>query len=123
MGEGLGTGVGSGRGQGLGAGSGGGIGGGAYRPGGSVSAPRVIAEAKPTYTTEALAERIQGSVVLEVVVQANGEPSNIRIVHSLDPGLDEQAVKATRQWRFEPGRLGGMPVDVLVTIILDFWIR
>jgi hypothetical protein len=42
----------------------------------------------------------------------------------LDPeGLDEQAVAAAAEWRFEPGRLANTPVDVLVTVMLDFWIR
>jgi hypothetical protein len=45
-------------------------------------------------------------------------------VRSLDPGgLDDQAIIAASQWRFEPGRLSGKPVAVLVTVMLDFWIR
>jgi protein TonB len=84
----------------------------------------VITEVKPTYTNDALTQKIQGTVVLELIVQANGLPSDIRIVRSLDPGgLDEQAIIAARQWRFEPGRLAGKPVNVLVTVMLDFWIR
>jgi protein TonB len=124
VGTGIGTGIGSGRGPGIGPGSGGGIGGGIYRPGGAVTTPRVIAEVKPTYTNDALLHKIQGTVVLELVVTREGRPAHIRVVRSLDPGgLDEQAVTAAAQWRFEPGRLAGTPVDVLVTIMLDFWIR
>ncbi len=123
VGTGRGTGIGSGRGPGLGPGSGGGTGGGVYRPGGAVSAPRLIKEVKPKYTSEALANRVQGTVVLEVIVTADGCASQIRIVRSLDAGLDEEGVTAVAQWRFEPGRLGGAPVDVLVTIMLDFTIR
>ena len=124
VGEGVGTGIGPGRGPGIGPGSGGGIGGGVYRLGGAVTAPRVMTEVKPTYTNQALFQGIQGTVVLELVVRANGRPSDIRVVRSLDPGgLDEQAIIAASQWRFEPGRLAGSPVDVLVTVMLDFWIR
>ena len=124
VGTGRGTGIGSGRGPGLGPGSGGGTGGGVYRAGGSVSAPRLIKEVKPKYTSEALLKRTQGTVSLEVVVTADGCASQIRIVRSLDPGgLDEEAVAAVAQWRFEPGRLGAAPVDVLVTIELDFFVR
>jgi TonB family protein len=124
VGTGIGTGIGPGRGPGIGPGEGGGIGGGVYRPGGSVMPPRVLTEVKPTYTSEALLEKIQGTVVVELVVRATGHPSDIRIVQSLDPGgLDEQATVAVSQWRFEPGRLAGKPVDVLVTVMLDFWIR
>ena len=124
VGTGQGTGVGSGHGPGLGPGSGGGTGGGPYRAGGSVSAPRVIKEVRPRYTGEALRHMVQGTVVLELVVTADGCPSQIRIVKSLDRGgLDEEALSTVAQWRFEPGRLAGVPVDVLVTVMLDFSIR
>ena len=123
VGTGSGTGIGSGRGPGFGPGSGGGAGGGVYRAGGAVSAPRLIKEVRPKYTSEALVNRIQGAVVLEVVVTADGCPSKIRIVRSLDAGLDEEAVAAVAQWGFDPGRLGATPVDVLVTIVLDFSLR
>lgn len=124
VGDGLGTGIGSGRGPGIGPGSGGGIGGGIYRPGGGVTPPTVLLEVKPAYSADAMRAKIQGSVLLEVVVQSDGTPGDIRIIRSLDrEGLDRQAVLAVRQWRFNPGRLGGVPVDVLVTIVLDFWIH
>lgn len=124
VGTGIGTGIGPGQGPGVGPGSGGGTGGGVYRPGGVVTMPRVVTEVKPTYTNDALQQRLQGTVVLELVVTRDGRPSQIRVIQSLDPeGLDERAVAAAAQWRFEPGRLAGAPVDVLVTIMLDFRIR
>jgi protein TonB len=84
----------------------------------------VIAEVKPTYTNDALLHRVQGTVVLELVVTHEGRPSQIRVVRSLDPeGLDDQAVAAVAHWRFEPGRLAGAPVDVLVSVMVDFWVR
>jgi TonB family protein len=123
VGSGIGTGIGSGRGPGLGPGSGGGTGGGVYRPGGAVSAPRLIKEVKPRYTAEGLRQMIAGTVVLEAIVRSDGCPSQIRVVRSLDRGLDEEAMSAVAQWRFEPGRLAGTAVDVLVTIMVDFSIR
>ena len=124
VGTGSGTGIGSGRGPGLGPGSGGGTGGGVYRPGGAVSTPRLIKEVKPNYTSEALRDRIQGTVLLEVIIASDGCPSQIRVVRSLDRGgLDDEAVAAVAQWRFEPGRLAGAPVAVLVTVMVDFWLR
>ena len=124
VGTGSGTGVGSGRGPGLGPGSGGGTGGGIYRVGGQVSAPRLIKSVNPKYTGEALRNKIQGTVLMEAVVTADGCASQIRIIRSLDPGgLDQEAVNAVVQWRFEPGRLGATPVDVLVTIELHFTVR
>jgi TonB family protein len=124
VGSGIGTGIGPGRGPGLGPGSGGGTGGGAYRTGGAVAGPRLIKEVKPIYTSQALLNRIQGSVVLEAIVTVDGCASQIRVVRSLDAGgLDQEAVAAVAQWRFEPGRLGATPVAVLVTIVVDFFIR
>ena len=124
VGTGAGTGIGSGTGPGVGPGSGGGTGGGAFRPGGTVSAPRVITMVKPKYTEDALAHKIQGTVVVEMIVTREGTPTAITVIRSLDSGgLDAAAVDAARQWRFEPGRLAGAPVDVLVTLMLDFRIR
>jgi TonB family protein len=123
VGSGSGTGIGPGVGPGLGPGSGGGTGGGVYRPGGAVSPPRVLVEVKPTYTNDALRQHVQGSVVLELVVMRDGRPSQIRVIQALDDGLDQQALAAASQWRFAPGRVAGEPVDVLVTLVLDFWIR
>lgn len=124
VGSGNGTGTGSGDGPGLGPGSGGSAGGGVYRPGGAVSAPRLIEQVRPKYTADALRNRIQGTVVLEAVVTADGCVSQVRVVRSLDrAGLDDAAMAAAAQWRFEPGRLAGAPVDVLIVIMLDFWIH
>lgn len=122
VGKGVGTGIGSGRGPGpgLGPGSGGGTGGGVYRPGSGVTSPTLLLQVRPPYTAEALRTRIQGSVLLEVIVQHDGTPRDIRVIRSLDPGLDREAVRAVEQWRFGPGRLNGMPVDVLVTVVMDF---
>jgi periplasmic protein TonB len=123
VGEGVGTGIGPGTGPGFGPGSGEGIGGGVYRLGGSVAPPRVLTQVKPTYTNEALEQRIQGTVVLELVVRADGRPTGIRVSRSLEAGLDLQAIIAAREWRFEPGRLAGRPVDVQVAVEMDFRIR
>jgi protein TonB len=123
VGTGKGTGIGPGRGPGFGPGTGGGTGGGFYRPGGGVTAPQLVSRVNPSYTANALGANIQGSVWLEVVVNSEGRPTEIQVVRSLDPGLDQEAITAVRQWRFEPGRLSGRAVTVLVTIVLDFRIR
>jgi periplasmic protein TonB len=123
-GGGTGTGIGPGQGPGIGPGSGGGIGGGPYRPGGSVSTPRLLVQVPPKYSDDALLRKIQGTVVLELVVTKEGRPADVHVRRSLDPGgLDERAIAAVNDWRFEPGRLAGRPVDVLVTVYLDFTIR
>jgi TonB family protein len=124
-GTGTGTGIGPGRGSGLGDGWGGGTGGGAYRPGNGVETPKLIREVKPQYTAQAMRAKIQGEVLLECIVQPDGSVGNIRVVRSLDSafGLDQEAIKAARQWRFAPGTKQGEPVPVLVTIAIAFTLR
>lgn len=124
-GTGAGTGIGPGRGSGLGEGWGGGTGGGAYRPGNGVETPRLIREVKPQYTAQAMRAKIQGEVLLECIVQPDGTVGDIRVVRSLDStfGLDQEAIKAARQWRFHPGTKQGQPVPVLVTIAIAFTLR
>ena len=61
--------------------------------------------------------------MLETIVTADGCASQIRVVRSLDRRARQEAVRAVAQWRFEPGRLGATPVDVLVMIEVDFLIR
>lgn len=123
VGSGYGSGMGSGTGPGFGEGRGGGTGGGVYRVGGGVTTPLLLREVRPAYTSDALQRRIQGSVVLELVVTPTGIPSHIRVVQSLESSLDAQAVNAVTQWLFKPGELRGMPVKVLVIVVLDFTIH
>jgi len=69
--------------------------------------------------------KIQGTVLLECVVNPDGTVSNIEVVRSLDPtfGLDGQAIEAAKRWRFKPGTRLGQPVPVLVSIELTFTLR
>lgn len=124
-GTGTGTGIGPGEGPGLGPGTGGGVGGGTYRPGNGVTLPRVLFEKKPAYTADAMRAKVQGTVLLECVVLPDGTVGEVDIIRSLDStfGLDQEAVKAARQWRFQPGMRFGEPVSVLVTIELQFTLR
>jgi len=124
-GTGAGSGIGSGNGSGLGPGIGGGTGGGVYRPGNGVTLTKVLREVKPQYTSDAMRAKVQGTVWLECVVRPDGSVSDVQVVRSLDStfGLDQEAVKAARQWRFQPGTRQGEPVAVLVTIELTFTLR
>ena len=124
-GSGGGSGAGAGEGSGLERGTGGGVGGGIYRPGSGVINPRILREVKPQYTADAMRAKVQGTVLLECVVLADGTVGRVDVVKSLDPtfGLDQEAVKAARQWQFLPGTRFGEPVAVLVTIELTFTLR
>ena len=124
-GTGAGSGIGPGTGSGLGPGSGGGTGGGTYHPGNGVTLPIVTREVKPQYTSDAMRAKVQGTVLLECVVKPDGSVGEVKVVRSLDSifGLDLEAMKAARNWRFRPGTRLGEPVSVLVTIELTFTLR
>lgn len=115
-----GTGTGSGPGRGPVSGDGDG-----YLVGNGVSAPKLLRAVKPQYTPDAMRARISGSVWLECVVDSHGLVDRCRLSRSLDKnfGLDEEAIKAARQWKFEPGIRSGEPVPVQVTIELAFSLR
>lgn len=91
--------------------------------GSDVTMPRVIFEKKPQYTREAMRARAQGTVEVQAVVSREGTVSDARVLKSLHPDLDEQALLAVKQWRFDPGTKDGKPVPVLVHIDLTFTLR
>jgi TonB family protein len=124
-GTGTGTGAGSGRGSGLGEGEGGGTGGGAYQIGNGVLPPELIHRTQPQYTAEAMRAKIQGLTLLSGIVAVDGTLQDIRISRSLDGtfGLDQEAIKCVRQWRFRPGTKQGRAVPVYVTIEVAFNLR
>jgi TonB family protein len=120
IGSGSGGGIGVGHGSGAGAGTGGGIGGGIYKVGGGVSAPQALATPDPSYTEEARRANKQGTCVLGLIVDAAGHPRDLRVVRGLGLGLDEKAIEAVRQWRFQPALKDGRPVDVQITVEVQF---
>ncbi len=120
IGSGSGGGVGVGHGPGIGAGSGGGIGGGVYRVGGGISAPTAISSPDPQYTEEARRAKKQGICTLWLIVDSTGRPRDIRVVRGLGFGLDQKALEAVRNWRFQPALKDGRPVDVQISVEVEF---
>jgi protein TonB len=94
-------------------------------PGGDVSSPYLIYEVKPNYTADAMHARIQGVVELDIIVLPDGSVGRVRLVKSLDAtfGLDREAIKAVRQWRFRPGRQLGKAIPVRVGVEVSFTLR
>jgi len=90
-----------------------------------VTPPTVVQMVKPQYTAAAMEAKIQGEVVLDAVVETDGTVGDVTVVRSLDTeyGLDEQAVAALSQSRFEPGQKDGKPVAVQVTVQMSFVLR
>lgn len=94
-----------------------------YKPGNGVSLPSVVREVKPTYPREVMQKGIQGSVFMSVVVLASGDVGDVEISQSLDPDLDQEAVKAMKEWKFRPGMKDGEPVAVEVTVEMTFTLK
>lgn len=124
-GSGPGTGAGSGQGSGLGFGHGGGFGGGAFRPGSGVTIPQLLRDVRPAYTADAMRAKVQGTVWLECIVMPDGSVGEVKVTRSLDPifGLDQEAIRAAKMWKFRPGMRQGDPVPVIITIELTFTLR
>jgi TonB family protein len=120
IGSGNGGGVGIGSGPGVGPGIGGGFGGGVYRVGGGVSAPHAIYSPVPEYSDEARKTKHQGTVVVQAIIGVDGLPRDLHVQRSLGMGLDEKALEAVRKWRFEPAMKDGSPVNVRVSIEVNF---
>lgn len=98
---------------------------GVLRPGEGVTAPRLLKEVKPNYTGDAVRARIQGVVRMECVIERDGTVGPVRVINSLDTafGLDDEAIRTVKQWRFVPGTKDGTPVRVLITVEMSFTLR
>ena len=97
---------------------------GVFRPGGGVTAPKATKEVRVSYTPDAMRAKVQGGVALEAVVRADGTVGEVRVMRSLDTryGLDDEAVKALKQWQFTPGQKDGGAVPVVVQVEMTFTI-
>jgi protein TonB len=96
---------------------------GVFKPGDGVTTPKLVKEVKPNYKAQAMADKIQGRIALEAVVQTDGTVGDVRIMKSLDPspnGLDEEAVSCLKKWTFTPGKKDGADVPVVIEVEMSF---
>jgi periplasmic protein TonB len=91
-----------------------------YKVGGGISAPTAISSPDPQYTEEARRAKKQGMCTLWLIVDSTGRPRDIRVVRGLGFGLDEKALEAVRNWRFQPALKDGKPVDVQISVEVEF---
>jgi protein TonB len=119
IGTGSGAGVGSGEGTGLGPGTGGNTGGGMCC-GSGVRPPALIYSPEPEYSEEARKAKYQGTVILWVLIGTDGRAHEIRVEKQVGLGLDEKAIEAVRQWRFQPAMEGNKPVAVTSEVEVNF---
>ena len=122
IGTGRGGGDGSGNGNGFGPGSGGNVGGGLYRVGDGVSEPKLTYYVEAEFSDEARRAKYEGTVVISLIVDAQGNPQNIRVSRSLGMGLDEKAIEAVRQYKFKPAieAKSGKAVPVPISVQVNF---
>ncbi len=91
-----------------------------YKVGNGVSAPKPIYKPDPQYTAKAKAAKIQGTVILSVVIGADGAVKDVEVSKPLDPGLDQKAEDAIRMWKFQPAMKSGKPVACKVKVEVSF---
>jgi TonB family protein len=72
------------------------------------------------YSEEARAARYQGTVVVATTIGTDGTAQNMQVIRGLGLGLDEKALQAISQWKFQPGTKEGQPVPVMATIEVNF---
>ena len=90
------------------------------RVGPGVTPPHLLHKADPEFSPEARANHIQGTVVLQLVVNEKGRAVDISVISPLGFGLDEPAQAAVATWEFVPGMKGGVPVKILATVEVNF---
>ena len=92
------------------------------RVGGNIRSPTKVRDVKPIYPPEAQTAGIQGVIILETTVAADGRVSDAKVLRSI-PLLDEAALDAVRQWEFTPTLLNGVPVPVIMTVTVNFTLQ
>ncbi len=92
------------------------------RPGGEhkLTAPFPARKVDPKYPPEMIRERIEGEVVLYAIIRRDGTVDSVRVIRSLDPRLDDHAMRAFGRWTFEPARVNGYPVELETLVHIPF---
>jgi protein TonB len=85
--------------------------------------PETVHQVQPKYTELARRTGVQGTVIVEAIIDEKGYVTNVRVLRGLPMGLDRAAVDAIRQWRFKPATLNSKPVKVFYTLTVNFTIQ
>jgi TonB family protein len=96
---------------------------GPIRVGGDVKPPDKIFSPSPQYTEIARKARITGVVIVEAIIDKEGNVTNVKVLKGLPMGLDQAAVDAVKRWRFEPATLNGKPVAVIYNLTINFQLQ
>ena len=93
---------------------------GVYKVGNGIAAPSIASKMDPEYTPEAKDAKVEGTVLVQVVVGTDGLGHDINVIKGIGGGLDEKAVEAVQKWHFNPGMKEGQPVPVRASIEINF---
>jgi periplasmic protein TonB len=89
------------------------------RVGGDIKEPKKTRNVNPVYPKIAQAAKVSGVVILEATISKEGEVRDVKVLRSI-PMLDNAALEAVRQWRYTPPLLNNVPVDVIMTVTVNF---
>jgi TonB family protein len=92
------------------------------RVGGNIKTPTKVKDVRPMYPPDAQAANIQGVVIIEATINADGRVSDAKILRSI-PMLDDAALAAVREWEFTPTYLNGAAVPVIMTVTVNFTLQ
>jgi len=91
-----------------------------YQPGGDINSPKLIHYVEPSFSSSSKEAFIEGVVRISTVVTSEGRPADLHVLSGLNSEEDRTAVEAVTQWRFRPGSKNGKPVNVRVTVEVEF---
>ena len=93
------------------------------RIGGQLQPPTLLRRVDPAYPLMAVRANVQGVVILEAIVDEEGTVKEARVLRSVNPLLDREALAAVRQWRYAPVVLNGIPVPFVLSVSLSFTLQ
>jgi len=93
---------------------------GPIRVGGQIQMPRKIKDVLPVYPEIARKARIEGVVILEIVIDKPGHVKSVKVLRPLGMGCTEAAIEAVKQWKYEPSTLNGKPIEIQGTVTVTF---
>src|ERR1700722_14390718 len=91
-----------------------------YKIGPGIVPPKLLEKSEPQYTEQARKAKLEGKVVLTIVVGTDQIAHDIKVTKSLDPGLDANAIASIKAWRFQPGTKNGKPVSVRANVEVNY---
>jgi periplasmic protein TonB len=93
------------------------------RIGGPVIAPVRVKVVNPVYSEIARKARVQGPVILEAIIDKQGNVTDVRVLRGLPMGLSQAAAEAVRKWKYQPATMFGKPVSVYLTVTVQFTLQ